>query len=150
MDFNQIKELVAIFDESKLFKMEVSEESFSIKLEKSDGRVVQTAPPVVDPAPVHVHPAQPAPAAVESGNAPKGDEVLSPMVGTFYRATAPNAAPFVNVGDTVRKGQTLCVLEAMKIMNELEADFDCKIVDIVPDDGQPIEYGAPLFIVEKL
>ena len=72
------------------------------------------------------------------------------MVGTFYRSPSPDSPPFVNVGDTVRKGQTLCILEAMKIMNELEAEFDCKILDILVEDGQPVEYDMPLFLVEKV
>jgi len=72
------------------------------------------------------------------------------MVGTFYRAPSPDAAPFVNVGDTVRKGQTIAIIEAMKIMNELEAEFDCKILEILVENGQPVEYDMPLFRVEKL
>jgi len=74
----------------------------------------------------------------------------SPMVGTFYAAPAPNAPRFVNVGDKVSKGQTIAILEAMKIMNEWEAEFDCKILKVLVEDGQPVEYGTPIFEVEKL
>lgn len=152
MNFEEIKELVALFDESNLSKMEISEENFSINLEKNSGQVSMVA---AAPAPMHVHPIQgehiQLNSATEAGDVKRteGDEILSPMVGTFYRSPAPNASVFVNVGDTVKKGQVLCILEAMKIMNELEADFDCKILEILPEDGQPVEYGAPLFIVEK-
>lgn len=153
MNFEEIKELVALFDDSNLSKMEISEENFSINLEKNYGQAPVMA---AAPAPLHVHPIQgehvQLSAATEAGDVKRteGDEILSPMVGTFYRSPAPNASVFVNVGDTVKKGQVLCILEAMKIMNELEADFDCKILEILPDDGQPVEYGAPLFIVEKI
>lgn len=155
MNFEEIKELVALFDESNLSKMEISQENFSINLEKNNGQVPVMAAATA-PAPLHVHPIQgehvELSSATESGEVKRsaGDEILSPMVGTFYRSPAPNAAVFCNVGDTVKKGQVLCILEAMKIMNELEADFDCKIVEILPEDGQPVEYGAPLFIVEKI
>lgn len=72
------------------------------------------------------------------------------MVGTFYQAPSPGAAPFVKVGQTVRKGDTICIIEAMKIMNEIEAEFDCKIVSALVEDGQPVEFGTELFAVEKL
>ena len=72
------------------------------------------------------------------------------MVGTFYAAPSPDSPPFVKAGDTVRKGQTLCILEAMKIMNELEAEFDCKILEVLVEDGEPVEYDKPLFRVERL
>jgi acetyl-CoA carboxylase biotin carboxyl carrier protein len=72
------------------------------------------------------------------------------MVGTFYRAPSPDSPPFVKEGDKVSKGQTLCIIEAMKIFNEIEAEFDCKILEILVEDGQPIEYDMPLFLVEKL
>jgi acetyl-CoA carboxylase biotin carboxyl carrier protein len=75
-------------------------------------------------------------------------EVKSPMVGTFYRAPAPGADPFVKVGDTVRKGQTLCIIEAMKLMNEIESEVDGVILDIFPENAQPVEYGERLFLVE--
>ena len=79
-----------------------------------------------------------------------GELITSPMVGTFYAAPSPDSPPFVNVGDSVRKGQTLCILEAMKIMNELEAEYDCKILEVLVKDGEPVEYDTPLFRVEKL
>ena len=74
----------------------------------------------------------------------------SPMVGTYYSAPSPESAPFIKVGDTIKKGQAVAVLEAMKIMNELEAEFDCKIVEILVQDGQAVEYDMPLFVVEKI
>ncbi|OYZ33779.1 MAG: acetyl-CoA carboxylase, biotin carboxyl carrier protein [Campylobacterales bacterium 16-40-21] len=79
-----------------------------------------------------------------------GDAILSPMVGTFYSAPSPDSAPFVKVGERVKKGQVIAVLEAMKIMNELEAEFDCKILSVLISDGDAVEYDMPLFAVEKL
>ncbi|HIH2114535.1 TPA: acetyl-CoA carboxylase biotin carboxyl carrier protein, partial [Campylobacter coli] len=76
--------------------------------------------------------------------------INSPMVGTFYQAPSPGAAPFVKVGSSVKKGDTIAIIEAMKIMNEIEAEFDCRIVEILVADGQPVEFGMPLFTVEKL
>ena len=77
-------------------------------------------------------------------------EIKSPMVGTFYRCPSPDTPAYVNVGDKVKKGQTLGIIEAMKIMNEIEAEFDCKILEIIPNDAQPVEYNSPLFVVEKI
>ena len=79
-----------------------------------------------------------------------GDYIKSPMVGTFYMAPSPGAEPFLRKGDVIKKGQTLCILEAMKIMNEIESEFNCKIIDILVEDGQAIEYDMPLFLVEKI
>ena len=93
---------------------------------------------------LHLLPLPPPPAA------PSGDTINSPMVGTFYRCPSPNAPAYVNVGDKVKKGQTLGIIEAILIMNEIEAEFDCKILEIIPNDAQPVEYNSPLFVVEKL
>ena len=79
--------------------------------------------------------------------APTGHQVKSPMVGTFYGASSPGAAPFVNVGDTVKKGQTVCIIEAMKLLNEIEADADGVITQILAENGQPVEFGQPLFLI---
>lgn len=150
MDMRQIKVLMQEFDESGLSRLKISKEGFEMELEKSVGTVAAPVAPVAAPAPAAaVSAAAPAPAAV-SAPAVSGDEILSPMVGTFYAAPSPDSAPFVKVGDTVKKGQVVAILEAMKIMNELEAEFDCKILDVLVSDGQAVEYDMPLFIVEKL
>lgn len=151
MDMKQIKTLLQEFDASTLSKLKITQDSFSIELEKNTGVV---AAPVMTAAPVAVA----APAAVAS--APEttasaapvhtGDMIVSPMVGTFYASPSPDSAPFVKVGDRVKKGQVIAILEAMKIMNELEAEFDCKIVSVLVSDGQAVEYDMPLFAVEKL
>ncbi len=149
MDMKQIKSLISTFDESGLSKIKINKEGFEIEMEKATGLVaapVQTI--TAAPAPAAVPAAAAAPAAAPQ--AISGDTIDSPMVGTFYAAPSPDSAPYVKVGDTVKKGQAVAVLEAMKIMNELEAEFDCKIVEILVKDGQAVEYDMPLFVVEKI
>lgn len=152
MDMKQIKSLLQEFDTSTLSKLKITQDNFSIELEKNIGVV---AAPVMTAAPVAMAavPAA-APTAAEAGvpAAPvhTGDMIVSPMVGTYYSAPSPDSAPFVKVGDRVKKGQVIAILEAMKIMNELEAEFDCKIVSALVSDGQAVEYDMPLFAVEKL
>lgn len=146
MDMKQIKSLLSDFDASGLSKLKITQEAFSIELEKNTDSVmapmvVQAAAPVAVSAPVSV--SSEAPALI-------GDAILSPMVGTFYSAPSPDSASFVKVGDRVKKGQVVAVLEAMKIMNELEAEFDCKILSVLVSDSQAVEYDMPLFAVEKL
>jgi acetyl-CoA carboxylase biotin carboxyl carrier protein len=149
----EIKDLMKSFDSSSLSKLKISKEDFKIEMEKG-GELVQVAAPVAVAAPA---PAQAAPVATPAtapvADAPaaiSGETINSEMVGTFYAAPSPDAPNFVKAGDTVKKGQTLCILEAMKIMNEIEAEFDCKILDILVDDGSPVEFDMPLFAIEKL
>ncbi|MGD9971414.1 MAG: acetyl-CoA carboxylase biotin carboxyl carrier protein [Sulfuricurvum sp.] len=148
MDMKQIKTLLQEFDASSLSKLKITEDNFSIELEKNTGVVAVASAPVAA-APVAI--AAPAAVAVESAPAAiSGDVIVSPMVGTYYAAPSPDSAPFVKVGDRIKKGQVIAILEAMKIMNELEAEFDCKVVSILVSDGQAVEYDMPLFAVEKL
>jgi acetyl-CoA carboxylase biotin carboxyl carrier protein len=145
MDMKQIKTLMQEFDASGLSRMKISKEGFEMELDKAT--IAAPAPVAVAAAPAAAPVTAPAPAAAP---AISGDEILSPMVGTFYTAPSPDSAPFIKVGDTVKKGQVIAILEAMKIMNELEAEYDCKILDIRVSDGQAVEYDMPLFTVEKL
>ena len=155
MDFKDIKELIRVFDKSELNKLKIKEGEFEISMQRGFENVVTTvttAPSVPSvAAPVSVS----APVTVTTSNtesAPtiKGETINSPMVGTFYASPSPESSAFVKVGDTVRKGQTLCILEAMKIMNEVEAEFDCKILEILVNDGSPVEYDMPIFAVERV
>jgi acetyl-CoA carboxylase biotin carboxyl carrier protein len=144
MDMKQIKSLLSDFDASGLSKLKITQEAFSIELEKNTGVAmapIQASAPVTVSSIVSVASEIPALA---------GDAILSPMVGTFYSAPSPDSASFVKVGDRVKKGQVIAVLEAMKIMNELEAEFDCKILSVLVSDSQAVEYDMPLFSVEKL
>lgn len=162
MDLKEIKELIKIFDGSGLGELKISQESFKIKLSKNAPiALTQTSQKVIESnqiLPQNANalpsaPAQPAQSSAASENTKatkSGESINSPMVGTFYRCPSPDAPAYVNVGDKVKKGQTLAIIEAMKIMNEIEAEFDCKIVEIVASDAQPVEYSSPLFIVERI
>jgi len=149
MENKQINALITKFDESGLSKIKITRDGFEIEMEKATGLV---AAPVqaVAAAPVAAVAAVPAASAPAAAAAISGDTIDSPMVGTYYAAPSPDSAPFIKVGDTVKKGQAVAVLEAMKIMNELEAEFDCKILEILVTDGQAVEYDMPLFVVEKI
>lgn len=148
MDTKQIKALMSQFDESGLSRMKLTENDFSIEFEKNiTVSAVTHAAPVASAAmsaPLVCPPVLACPEEI------KGDKILSPMVGTFYSSPSPDSPAFVKVGDIVRKGQVVAILEAMKIMNELEAEFDCKILDILLTNGQAVEYDMPLYIVEKV
>ncbi|UTJ06587.1 acetyl-CoA carboxylase biotin carboxyl carrier protein [Arcobacter roscoffensis] len=155
MDFKEIKELIRVFDKSELNKLKVKEGEFEIAMQKGfeSGTVVTSSEPVYTQtvAPAAAPVAAAAPTASEAPAASTaGESIKSPMVGTFYASPSPEAPAFVKVGDTVKKGQTLCILEAMKIMNEVEAEFDCKIVEALVKDGDPVEYDMPIYVVEKL
>ena len=152
MKLDEIKELIKIFGKSKLERIQIKEKDFEIKMEKATNVVVEPATVnSVSTTPV-VTTTAPTPVVEEEVTTatPAGELITSPMVGTFYCAPSPDSPPFVKAGDSVRKGQTLCILEAMKIMNELEAEFDCKILEVLVEDGEPVEYDKPLFRVEKL
>lgn len=148
MKKQDIKDLMRFFDSTNITRLHVKENDFEIEIEKK-GEVTT----VVSAAPVALREAA-APVAPQAAPAPTpasdGPSIKSPMVGTFYQAPAPGAAPFIKVGQVVRKGQAIGIIEAMKIMNEIEAEFDCRILSILVEDGQPVEFDMPLFSVEKL
>ena len=166
MNITEIKKLLEMFDASNSVKLKITNEGFEITLEKSAAKAPKVAIPAANPANLQTIQStestpNPAPTAESAPNTsanqpPKvassanTETINSPMVGTFYRAPSPDSAPYVNVGDKVKKGQTIAIIEAMKIMNEIEAEFDCKIVEIVPNDAQSVEFDAVLFVVEKL
>ena len=148
MDMKQIKTLVQEFDASTLSKLKITLDAFSIELEKNVGVV---SAPVMMAAATPVSTPVLAAVSTEAVSAPlSGDAILSPMVGTFYSSPSPDSPAFVKVGDRVKKGQVVAILEAMKIMNELEAEFDCEILEVLKSDGQAVEYDMPLYAVKKL
>ncbi len=146
MDIRKIKKLIELLETSGIAEIEIKEGEESVRISRaapSSGQIAHTSPPVaVAPATV---PAPPAGSADE--NIPEGHRVTSPMVGTFYRAPSPGAKPFVEVGQSVGEGDTLCIIEAMKMLNQIEADRAGIILDILVEDGQPVEYGEPLFVI---
>lgn len=153
MDFKEIRELIRVFDKSELNKLKVKEGEFEISMQRgfeNGVTTVTTSAPVAQVASVTSAPAVSAPVVEAVTNVVSGETINSPMVGTYYSSPSPESPAFVTVGSTVKKGQTLCILEAMKIMNEVEAEFDCKIVEILVKDGAPVEYDMPIFVVEKI
>lgn len=152
MDLRKLKTLIDLVSESNVSELEITEAEGKVRIVKSGGNVVQqfvAAPMQAAAAPVQAA-AAPAPAAaVEAAPAAvTGHQVKSPMVGSFYRASSPGAKAFVELGDQVKEGQTLCIIEAMKILNEIEADKSGTVTRILADNGQAVEYGQPLFVIE--
>jgi acetyl-CoA carboxylase biotin carboxyl carrier protein len=145
MDLRKLKKLIDLVQESGISELEVSEGEEKVRIAKysSAAPSYHMAPPAMQSAPTA--PALVAAAAVPAE--PEGHLVKAPMVGTFYRAASPESKNFVEVGDTVTKGSALCIIEAMKLMNEIEADADGNIKAILVENGQPVEYGQPLFII---
>ena len=148
MDLRKLKTLIDLVSDSNVSELEITEAEGKVRIVKGGGAVVHSyAPvPVYAQAPAGA-PAAPAaaPAAVEVA---PGHTVKSPMVGTFYRSSSPGAKAFVEVGSVVKEGETICIIEAMKILNEIEADKSGTITRALCDNGQAVEYGQPLFIIE--
>ena len=144
MDLRKLKKLIDLVQESGISELEVTEGEEKVKIVKSGGPAIAYSAPAPTPAPVPV--LAPAPAAAPA--AIPGHVVKSPMVGTFYRSPSPGAKTFVEVGDTVKSGDTICIIEAMKLLNEIECDKDGVIKAILVENGQPVEYGEPLVIID--
>ncbi|MEO8069702.1 MAG: acetyl-CoA carboxylase biotin carboxyl carrier protein [Flavobacteriales bacterium] len=154
MNLTQIQELIKFVAKSGVSEVEIEQKDFKITIKTPAGRKevqVMTAPqPVYAPAPVAA--AAPALAAPVATPAPTADAkyitIKAPMIGTFYRSAGPGKPVFVNVGDEVKKGQPICIIEAMKLFNEIESDVAGKIVKVLVDDAKPVEYDQPLFLVD--
>jgi acetyl-CoA carboxylase biotin carboxyl carrier protein len=155
MDIRKVKKLIELLEESGISELEIHEGEESVRISRysqaSAPAVPMYAPPVGAPAQITMPAAGPA-ATGEPAAAAKeeisGHAINSPMVGTFYRAPSPGAKPFVEVGQSVNVGDTLCIVEAMKLLNQIESDKAGKIKAILVENGQPVEYGEPLFIIE--
>ena len=153
MDLRKLKTLIDLVSDSNVSELEITEAEGKVRIVKGGGAVVQgyaPAPVYAAPAPVAAPAAAaaaPAPAPAEAA-APAGHTVKSPMVGTFYRSSAHGAKPFVEIGDSIKEGDTICIIEAMKILNEIEADKSGTVTQILCENGQAVEYGQPLFIIE--
>ena len=154
MDIRKIKKLIELLEDSDVSEIEIVEGEESVRIARNNGTVVaqapviqQYAPAVAASAPV----AAPAPSAASApaeDMPPPGAIIESPMVGTFYRSSSPSTKAFVEIGQSVNKGDTLCIIEAMKIMNQIESDISGTVRAILVEDGQPVEYGEPLIVVD--
>jgi len=146
MDLRKLKTLIDLVSESNVSELEITEAEGKIRIVKSSAAPLVMPQPavamVVAPAAVVTAPVVPV------ADAPTGHAVKSPMVGTFYRSASPGAKPFIEVGSVVKEGQTICIIEAMKILNEIEADKSGTITRILCESGQAVEYGQPLFMIE--
>ena len=159
MDIRKVKKLIELLDESGIAEIEITEGEDSVRISRNSSGVAAPAP-VYAPAPIAAAapqaaapapsaPAAAAPAAPVSADDSEGFEVNAPMVGSFYSAPSPGAAPFVQVGDQVNEGDTLCIIEAMKMMNQIDAEVSGVIKSIRVQNGDPVEYGQTLFVIDQ-
>lgn len=149
MKKEDIEHLIELFEKKDINKIRIKEGEFELELEKFNDTLES---PAVAPAPIQAPAPQPINVQVvsEKQAATPKNTLNSPMVGTFYTSASPGSAPFVKVGQKVRKGEVIGIIEAMKIMNDIEAEYDCQISEILVADGQPVEFGMALFAVEKI
>ena len=149
MDIRKVKKLIELLEESDVAEIEIHEGEESVRISRTSGIVA--APMMTAAAPAAAAPAPAAATSAESASTepeePAGHLIRSPMVGTFYRAPSPGARPFVEEGQSVAEGETLCIIEAMKILNQIESDTAGKVVEILVENGQPVEYNEPLFVI---
>lgn len=154
MDIRKIKKLIELVEESGISELEITEGEESVRIHRGGQAMAQMQPmPMQYAQPAAIQPpANPGPAAAEANPAPaavkNGHQVKSPMVGTFYRSSSPEAAAFVEVGQSVNVGDTLCIIEAMKMMNQIESDKAGIIVEILVDNQDPVEFDQPMFVIE--
>jgi acetyl-CoA carboxylase biotin carboxyl carrier protein len=153
MDIRKVKKLIELLEESGISEIEISEGEESVRI----SRYPQPGTVTVAPAPMAAAP-PPAPTAAAAPTetpqpppppASRGQQVTAPMVGTFYSGPAPGAKPFVEIGSEVKPGDTLCVIEAMKMMNQIESEFAGRVVSVLVENGSPVEFGQPLFVIEE-
>ncbi len=153
MDVKDLKEILRTLDERQIAEFELETEGMKLRVRKASAAAPATVVVASGPAPVAVPAAVPAAPAAAAAPPPAAAEeagltvVKSPIVGTFYRSPNPDSPPFVNVGDRVRLGQVLCIIEAMKLMNEIESDAAGEVVKVHVENGQPVQYGDPLFSI---
>jgi acetyl-CoA carboxylase biotin carboxyl carrier protein len=151
MDIRKVKKLIELLEESGISEIEISEGEESVRISRypQPGTVGAAAAPVAVAAPAAA-PSAPTGSAPPPPPAPsRGQQVTAPMVGTFYSGPAPGAKPFVEIGTEVKPGDTLCVIEAMKMMNQIESEFAGRVVSVLVENGSPVEFGQPLFVIEE-
>ncbi|HAB54967.1 MAG TPA: acetyl-CoA carboxylase biotin carboxyl carrier protein [Cellvibrionales bacterium] len=150
MDIRKVKKLIELLEESNVQEIEIKEGEESVRISRGGNTVQMVAAPAAAPAPVAAAPAAApaaaAPAAIESAE-PAGHAVCSPMVGTFYQSASPDAPPFITVGQSINKGDVVCIVEAMKMMNQIEADQSGVVQAILVKDGEPVEFDQQLVII---
>lgn len=158
MDLRKVRKLIELLEESGIAELEIKQGDDAVRISRYGQQAApapaqpQQPPPAAAPQPKgETQPqaeAETGPSSAESGPSSKGHEVCSPMVGTFYRAASPTAPPFVDVGQQVSEGDTVCIVEAMKMMNQIEADASGTVSAVLVENGEPVEYGQPLIVIE--
>jgi acetyl-CoA carboxylase biotin carboxyl carrier protein len=148
MDIRKVKKLIELLESSGIAEIEISEGEESVRISRYSQPVPSVAPVAQAPAAAEAPP-QPADAPADPAKPSSGHEVTAPMVGTFYASPSPGAKPFVEIGSTISAGDTICIIEAMKMMNQIEADVSGKVVSILAENGHPVEFGQPLFVIEQ-
>jgi acetyl-CoA carboxylase biotin carboxyl carrier protein len=162
VELKEIRQIVEMMNRHNLSLFHLQREGFSLKLRKGTDLedilpLLRSASPGVAAVPSHLVPGAPAPpqtieppeASTAESEANRWEEITSPMVGTLYRAAAPDAEPFVTLGSEVQEGSTVCIIEAMKVMNEIRAEFRGQILEVLAENGEPVEFGQPLFLIKK-
>jgi acetyl-CoA carboxylase biotin carboxyl carrier protein len=147
MDLRKLKKLIDLVEASGISELELTEGEEKVKISRNSGlslqpQLVQSQPQLVQSQPQSIKAEE-----IETPPAIDGDIISSPMVGSFYRAASPDYSPFVEIGSTIKKGDVLCIIEAMKLLNEIESEHDGIIKKIIVENGQPVEFGEPLFII---
>ena len=151
MDLRKLKTLIDLVSESNISELEITEAEGKVRIVKASlpaAPMYNMAGMPMQAAPLAAAAAASTAALVEAPAAPEGKLIKSPMVGTFYRSANPGSKPFAEIGDNVKEGQAVCIIEAMKIMTEIEADCEGKVLRILCENGQPVEFGQPLFVIE--
>ena len=148
MDIRKVKKLIELLEESGISEIEISEGEESVRISRYPKTGVTTTAAPAAQAAAPTAPAAPAAAAEAPPPPVRGQQVTAPMVGTFYSGPAPGAKPFVEIGTEVKPGDTLCVIEAMKMMNQIESEFAGRVVSVLVENGSPVEFGQPLFVIE--
>ena len=153
MDIRKVKKLIELLEESGIAEIEITEGEESVRISRYPNEVPaapvvgHAPPPAQVAAPAAAPAAEPPAAAAPKGEEPSGHKVLAPMVGTFYRSSSPEAEQFAKVGDTIAAGDTLCIIEAMKMMNQIESDVSGTVLSVEVENGEPIEFGQVLFVI---
>ena len=150
MDLRKLKKLIDLVEESSITELEINDAEEKVRIVKHGGAIAHQAYAMAMGVPTQMVVGAPASATVtpvEEPTLPKGDVVKAPMVGTFYRSASPGAKPFVELGDSIKLAQPVCIIEAMKLLNEIDADRAGTVVAILVENGEPVEYGEPLFVI---
>ena len=149
MNIKEIKEMVNLMNENNLMELEVEKEGMRIRLKRSSPGETQTGPLIIEKEVTREKPAS-LPSEQIQPSLVKTIEIKAPMVGTFYRSPSPEAAPYAEIGNMIEPGQVICIIEAMKLMNEIKSEIKGKITEILVENAEPVEFGQPLFLVEPM